>query len=92
MSLLSLGIFGTGTILLETCSDKVTFKLFFASFCIILMSQLYWETGFIKILTRSLVAFIKDSKVIVSLLLAVIELLPVAGGALMSAPRVDATA
>lgn len=92
MGLLSLGISGTGTILLETCIDKVTLTLVFASFLIILMSQLYRETGLVKVLTRSLTGFIKNSKVTVSLLPAVIGLLPVAGGALMSAPMVEAAA
>ena len=92
MSFLSLGISGTGTVLLETCIDPVTLTLVFASFFIILLSILYKETGLVNVLTRSLGAFIKNSKVTVSLLPAVIGLLPVAGGALMSAPMVEAEA
>jgi len=92
MSLLSLGISGTGTVLLETCIDPVTLTLVFASFFIMFLSQLYKETGLVNVLTRSLSGFIKNSKVTVSLLPAVIGLLPVAGGALMSAPMVEAEA
>ena len=92
MSLLSLGIDGTATTLLETCSEPTTLSLVFASFFIILMSILYKETGLVDDLTRSLGGFIKNSKIIVSVLPAVIGLMPVAGGALMSAPMVDAEA
>jgi hypothetical protein len=92
MSFLSLGISGTATVLLETCIDPVTLTLVFASFFIMFLSQLYKETGLVNVLTRSLSGFIKNSKVTVSLLPAVIGLLPVAGGALMSAPMVEAEA
>ena len=92
MSLLSLGISGTATVLLETCIDPVTLTLVFSSFFIMLLSRLYKETGLVNVLTRSLGGFIKNPKVTVSLLPAVIGLLPVAGGALMSAPMVEAEA
>jgi integral membrane protein (TIGR00529 family) len=92
MSLLSLGILGTGTVVLETCRDQTTLSLVFASFFIILMSLIYKETGLVDNLTRSLSGFIKNSKIIVSVLPAVIGLMPVAGGALMSAPMVDVEA
>jgi len=92
MSLLSLGISGTGTVLFETCVDPVTLTLVFASFFIMLLSILYKETGLVNVLTRSLGGFIKNPKVTVSILPAVIGLLPVAGGALMSAPMVETEA
>jgi len=92
MSLLSLGISGTATVLLETCIDPVTLTLVFSSFFIMLLSRLYKETGLVNVLTRSLGGIIKNPKVTVSLLPAVIGLLPVAGGALMSAPMVEAEA
>jgi hypothetical protein len=92
MSFLALGIGETGTVLLETCTEQTTLSLVFASFFIIVMSVLYKETGLVDDLTRSLGAFIKNSKAIVSVLPAVIGLMPVAGGALMSAPIVDAEA
>jgi hypothetical protein len=90
MGLLSFGIWETGTVLLETCLDSTTLTLVFASFFIILMSLLYKETGLVEDLTQSLGGFVKNSKIIVSVLPAVIGLMPVAGGALMSAPMVDA--
>ena len=92
MSFLSLGISETGIVLLETFIDPVTLTLVFASFFISLLSMLYKETGLVDDLTRSLGGFIKNSKIIVSLLPAVIGLMPVAGGALMSAPMVDTEA
>jgi len=92
MSILSLGISGTATVLSETCLDQTTLTLVFSSFFIILLSILYRETGLVNVLTRSLSGFIKNSKLIVSLLPAVIGLLPVAGAALMSAPMVEAEA
>jgi hypothetical protein len=61
----------------------------FATFGITFLSQLYSETGVIKRLSESLGRVVKNSKVISSVLPAVIGFLPVAGGALMSAPIVD---
>ncbi|MGB9756565.1 MAG: DUF401 family protein [Candidatus Bathyarchaeales archaeon] len=61
----------------------------FATFGITFLSQLYSETGVIKRLSESLGRIVKNSKVISSVLPAVIGFLPVAGGALMSAPIVD---
>ena len=92
MSILSLGISGTGIVLFVTCVDPTTLTLVFASFFVMFLSILYKETELVTILTRSIGGFIKNSKVTVSLLPAVIGLLPVAGGALMSAPMVEAEA
>ncbi len=91
-SFLSLGISGTGTVLYETCIDPVNLTLVFASFFVMILSLLYKETGLVNVLTRSVGGFIRNSKVIVSLLPALIGLMPVAGGALMSAPMVEAEA
>jgi integral membrane protein (TIGR00529 family) len=63
-----------------------------ATFGITFLSQLYNETGVIKRLSESLSKIVKNSKIISSVLPAVIGFLPVAGGALMSAPIVDAEA
>ncbi|MCW4015354.1 MAG: DUF401 family protein [Candidatus Bathyarchaeota archaeon] len=92
MSLLSLGLWDTGTVLLDTLTETTTLSLVFASFFIMLMSVLYKETGLVNDLTTSLGGFIKNSRIIVSVLPAVIGLMPVAGGALMSAPLVDTEA
>ncbi|MEM3697037.1 MAG: DUF401 family protein [Candidatus Bathyarchaeia archaeon] len=60
-----------------------------ATFGITFLSQLYNETGEIKRLSESLSKIVKNSKIISSVLPAIIGFLPVAGGALMSAPIVD---
>ena len=92
MSFLSVGVSETTIVLIDTCIDPVTLTLVFASFFIMVLSILYKETGLVNTLTSSLGGFIKNSKLMVSLLPAVIGLLPVAGGALMSAPMVEAEA
>jgi len=92
MSFLSVGVSETTIVLIETCIDPITLTLVFASFFIMVLSILYKETGLVNTLTSSLGGFIKNSKLMVSLLPAVIGLLPVAGGALMSAPMVEAKA
>jgi hypothetical protein len=57
-----------------------------------LLSQLYKETKLINVLSDSLSGLIRISKLILSVLPAVIGLMPVAGGALMSAPMVETEA
>jgi len=74
----------------ETSIDLATISVVFASFGIMLISQLYKETKIINDLSESLSRIIKNSKLLVSILPAIIGLLPVAGGALMSAPLVEA--
>jgi integral membrane protein (TIGR00529 family) len=74
----------------ETSVDLATISVVFASFGIMVMSQLYKETRVINDLSESLSRVIKNSKLLVSILPAIIGLLPVAGGALMSAPLVEA--
>jgi len=92
MSLLSLGATETVSVLVDTLMDPVTLTLVSASLLIMLLSILYKETGLINDLTGSLSSIIKNSKIVVSLLPAIIGLMPVAGGALMSAPMVEAEA
>jgi integral membrane protein (TIGR00529 family) len=59
-----------------------------ATFVIMLLSQLYSETGMINNLSESLGRIINNPKAVLSIIPAVIGLIPVAGGALMSAPIV----
>jgi hypothetical protein len=92
MSVLSFGFHEAGILLVKTCVDTLTLTLVFATLFIMLLSQLYKETGLIKVLSEKIGELVRNSKVIVSLLPAVIGLLPVAGGALMSAPMVEAEA
>jgi len=76
-------------IVYETTVDPPTISVVLATFGIMLLSQLYKETGIINKLSESIGNIIKNPKVVLSVLPAVIGLLPVAGGALMSAPLVD---
>lgn len=77
-------------IIFETTVNPLTLSLVFATFGIMLLSQLYKETKVINVLSESLSRIFNNSKLIVSMLPAIIGLLPVAGGALMSAPLVEA--
>jgi len=63
-----------------------------ATFGIMWLSQLYKETGEITKLSESLSRLVKNPKIVLSVLPAIIGFLPVAGGALMSAPIVDSEA
>ena len=76
----------------QTSDGRLAISVVFATFGVMLLSQLYKETGFISRLSSSLGNLIKNPKVVLSALPAVIGFLPVAGGALMSAPLVDAEA
>jgi integral membrane protein (TIGR00529 family) len=73
----------------ETSVDLPTVSVVLATFGIMLLSQLYRETGVIDRLSESIGKLINNPKIVLSVLPAVIGLLPVAGGALMSAPLVD---
>lgn len=92
LALLSLDWQGIPTIIYQTSVDLRTLSVVFATFGIMLISQLYKETKVINDLSESLSRIIKNSKLVVSILPAIIGLLPVAGGALMSAPLVEAEA
>jgi integral membrane protein (TIGR00529 family) len=90
LALLSLDWEGIPTTIYKTSVDLGTISVVFASFGIMVMSQLYKETRVINDLSESLSRIIKNSKLVVSVLPAIVGLLPVAGGALMSAPLVEA--
>jgi len=92
LALLSIDWLEIPTIIYETSVDLRTISVVFATFGIMLMSQLYKETKVINDLSESLSRIIKNSKIVSSVLPAVIGFLPVAGGALMSAPLVDSEA
>jgi integral membrane protein (TIGR00529 family) len=76
----------------QTSDGRLAISVVLATFGIMLLSQLYKETGFINQLSESLSRIIKNPKAVLSTLPAVIGFLPVAGGALMSAPLVDSEA
>jgi integral membrane protein (TIGR00529 family) len=90
LAFLALDLPQIGTVIIVTTTSPLTISLVVASFGIMLLSLLYKETKLIDVLSESLSKLIKNSKLLVSLLPAVIGLLPVGGGALMSAPLVEA--
>ena len=76
----------------QTFEGRLAISVVLATFGIMLLSQLYKETGFISRVSESLSRIIKNPKAVLCVLPAVIGFLPVAGGALMSAPLVDSEA
>jgi len=90
LALLALDISTIGLVIYETTISPLTISLVTATFGIMFLSLLYKETKVIDALSTSLSKLVKNSKVIVSVLPAVVGLLPVGGGALMSAPLVEA--
>jgi hypothetical protein len=76
----------------NTSTDLLTVSIVVATFAVMWLSQLYKETGFIRELSSSLGNMVKNPKIIITVLPAVIGFLPVAGGALMSAPLVESEA
>lgn len=90
LALLVLDLPEIGNVIYKTTISPLTISLVVATFGIMLLSLLYKETKVIDILSESLSKIINNSKLIVSMLPAVIGLLPVGGGALMSAPLVEA--
>ena len=90
LALLALDLPEIGNVIYETTISPLTISLVIATFGIMLLSLLYKETKVIDILSQNLSKIVNNSKLIVSMLPAVIGLLPVGGGALMSAPLVEA--
>lgn len=90
MALLVLDLSQISSVVVATSTSSLTISLVVASFGIMFLSQLYKETKMIEVLSKSLGSIVNNSKLVVSTLPAVIGLLPVGGGALMSAPLVEA--
>jgi integral membrane protein (TIGR00529 family) len=90
MALLALSWQEIPTLIYITSVSLLTIAVVLATFGIMWLSQLYKETGYINKLSESLGKIIKNPKIVSSVLPAVIGFLPVAGGALMSAPLVEA--
>lgn len=78
--------------IIKTSSDLLTISVCAATFGIMLLSELYKETGMIRRLSESISRLIDNPKIVLCVLPAIIGLLPVGGGALMSAPLVDSEA
>jgi integral membrane protein (TIGR00529 family) len=79
-------------IVYQTSIDLPTVSVTLATFGIMFLSQLYKETGIINRLSESIGRLINNPKLVLYVVPAVIGLLPVSGGALMSAPIVDSEA
>ncbi len=92
LALLSLSWLDIPNLVYITTSDLLTISVVLATFGIMLLAQLYRETALLNRLSGSLSRMIKNPKIVMSVLPAVIGFLPVAGGALMSAPLVDSEA
>ena len=75
-----------------TFDGRLTISVVLATFAVMLLSQLYKETGLINKLSESMGKMINSPKIVLCVIPAVIGLLPVAGGALMSAPLVETEA
>jgi integral membrane protein (TIGR00529 family) len=73
----------------STLEGQLAISVVLATFGIMWLSELYQKTGVILNLSESLSRIVKNSKIVLSVLPAVLGLLPVAGGALMSAPIVE---
>ena len=72
-----------------TSTNLLTVSVVLATFGIMWLSQLYKDTGSVNRLSESLSRILKSPKIVLSILPAIIGFLPVAGGALMSAPLVE---
>jgi len=92
LALLSLDWLDIPSVVWETTVEPLTIAVVLATFGVMLLSQLYKETRVIDSLSGSASKILKNSKLVSSVLPAIIGLLPVAGGALMSAPLVDSEA
>jgi integral membrane protein (TIGR00529 family) len=79
-------------VIITTTLDLLTISVCAATFSIMLLSELYKETGMIKKLSESVSRLINNPKIVLCILPAIIGLLPVGGGALVSAPLVDSEA
>jgi hypothetical protein len=79
-------------VIITTTLDLLTISVCAATFGIMLLSELYKETGMIRRLSDSVSRLINNPKIVLCILPAIIGLLPVGGGALVSAPLVDSEA
>ncbi|UCE96692.1 MAG: DUF401 family protein [Candidatus Bathyarchaeota archaeon] len=92
MSLLSMDPTDIIEVFITTTIDPLTISLVAVTMGIMLLSLLYRETQTLDSLSISFGNLLKNPKIIVSVLPAIIGLLPVPGGALMSAPLVEKNA
>ena len=76
-------------LLVDTVTAPSTLELVAASFLVLMTGLIYRETGWLNHMAGSLEALIPNPKVILMVIPAIFGLLPVPGGALLSAPFVD---
>ncbi|MEM1618907.1 MAG: DUF401 family protein [Desulfurococcaceae archaeon] len=88
MGLIGSGLNGFTSTLLSTAHSTATFDLVLVVFMIAILVNLYNTTGFISKLGKEIVKLLEKPKLVASVVPAVMGLLPVPGGALMSAPVV----
>ncbi|MCS3915987.1 integral membrane protein (TIGR00529 family) [Caldanaerobacter subterraneus subsp. tengcongensis MB4] len=74
--------------MLKTIVDFNTLFLMITSFAIAVLAELYTKTQLITAFNTSLVSLLKKPSLVLSVIPAVLGLLPIAGGALFSAPVV----
>lgn len=91
---LAMGLIGAGPpdlakIMLSTVSSSSALDLLVITFLIAVLVNLYRVSGFLARLGEELVKFLKKPRLITMFVPAIMGLLPVAGGALMSVPVVD---
>lgn len=89
MGLASTGLHGFVNLVVSTAFSTVALDLIVVVFLIALLVNLYNATGFIRKLGEELVKLAGKPRLVASLVPAVMGLLPVPGGALMSAPVVE---
>ena len=76
------------TVLLTSIVDRRTLLLLGAFVSILLFSSLLKETGRMKEILEGFRTILKDVRIVIALLPAIIGLMPIVGGALVSAPMV----
>jgi integral membrane protein (TIGR00529 family) len=92
LALLAVDWISIPMVIYQTSTDVLAVSIVAATFGIMLLSQLCKETGIIERLSNSLSRLVNNPKIVITTLPAIIGFLPVSGGALMSAPIVDAEA
>ncbi len=88
-SVIASGVEGIINMFTLTTIDTTTLNLLIITLLIAVFINLYKNTGYIDYLSRELIKVLKKARLALALIPAILGLLPVAGGALMSAPIVD---
>jgi integral membrane protein (TIGR00529 family) len=92
LCLLSMSPVGVYYVFIHTTLNPLTVSLVSVTIGIMLLSLLYKETKALDTLSSGVGALLRNPKLTISVLPAVVGLLPVPGGALMSAPLVETEA